>query len=109
MYISASFKKFFAIFIYQYSQVEEKGFRRLTPKQSVGLKHAGVVITFESIEKDASGNITNITVRQDPVSEKNKPKAFIHWVSHPVLASVRSYERLYVLLIITLFLSHSEM
>jgi len=84
-------------------QVEEKGFRRLTPKQSVGLKHAGVVITFESIEKDASGNITNITVRQDPVSEKNKPKAFIHWVSHPVLASVRLYERLYVFQVINYY------
>lgn len=82
------------LFRYQYLQIEEKGFRRLTSKQPVGLKHAGVVITFESMEKDASGNITNIIVRQDPVSEKNKPKAFIHWVSHPVLASVRLYERL---------------
>ncbi|XP_071646231.1 probable glutamine--tRNA ligase [Temnothorax longispinosus] len=78
-----------------FKEIEEKGFRRLTPKQPVGLKHAGVVVTFESIEKDASGNITNIIVRQDPVSEKNKPKAFIHWVSHPVLASVRLYERLF--------------
>ncbi|XP_011173631.1 probable glutamine--tRNA ligase [Solenopsis invicta] len=78
-----------------FKEIEEKGFRRLTPKQSVGLKHTGVIVTFESIEKDASGNITNIIVRQDPVSEKNKPKAFIHWVSHPVLASVRLYERLF--------------
>ncbi|XP_072757333.1 probable glutamine--tRNA ligase [Anoplolepis gracilipes] len=78
-----------------FKEIEEKGFRRLTPKQPVGLKHAGVVVTFESIEKDASGNITNIIVRQDPVSENNKPKAFIHWVSHPVLASVRLYERLF--------------
>jgi glutaminyl-tRNA synthetase len=66
----------------------------LTPKQSVGLKHAGVILTFESIEKDISNNITNIIVTQEPVSEKNKPKAFIHWVSHPILASVRLYERL---------------
>lgn len=75
-------------------QIEEKGFRRLTPKQPVGLKHAGVVVTFQSIEKDASGNITNITVKQELVSESNKPKAFIHWVSNPTLASVRLYERL---------------
>ncbi|KMQ96224.1 putative glutaminyl-trna synthetase [Lasius niger] len=78
-----------------FKEIEEKGFRRLTPKQPVGLKHAGIVVTFENIEKDPSGNITNITVRQDPVSENNKPKAFIHWVSHPVLASVRLYERLF--------------
>ncbi|EFN60585.1 Probable glutaminyl-tRNA synthetase [Camponotus floridanus] len=78
-----------------FKEIEEKGFRRLTPKQPVGLKHVGVVVTFENIEKDASGNIINITVRQDPVSENNKPKAFIHWVSSPVLASVRLYERLF--------------
>lgn len=75
-------------------QVDEKNYRRLTPKQSVGLKYTGIVLTFESIEKDASGNIVNVTVKQEPVSEKNKPKAFIHWVSHPTLASVRLYERL---------------
>ncbi|KAG5318412.1 SYQ ligase, partial [Pseudoatta argentina] len=78
-----------------FKEIEEKGFRRLTPKQSVGLKHTGTIVTFESIEKDASSNITNIIVRNDPVTEKNKPKAFIHWVSHPVLASVRLYERLF--------------
>lgn len=78
-----------------FKEIEEKGFRRLTPKQPVGLKHIGIVVTFENIEKDASGNIMNITVRQDPVSENNKPKAFIHWVSSPVLASVRLYERLF--------------
>lgn len=80
--------------MFVYLQIEEKGFRRLTPKQPVGLKHAGVVLTFESVEKDRSGNITNIIVTQEPISESNKPKAFIHWVSHPVLASVRLYERL---------------
>ncbi|XP_070165578.1 probable glutamine--tRNA ligase [Polyergus mexicanus] len=78
-----------------FKEIEEKSFRRLTPKQPVGLKHTGMVVTFENIEKDASGNIINITVRQDPVSENNKPKAFIHWVSNPVLASVRLYERLF--------------
>lgn len=78
-----------------FKEIEEKGFRRLTPKQPVGLKYTGVVVTFENIEKDATGNIINITVRQEPVSENNKPKAFIHWVSNPVLASVRLYERLF--------------
>ena len=77
-----------------YLQNDEKGFRRFTPNQTVGLKHAGVVLTLKSIEKDATGKITNLIVKQDPVSDKNKPKAFIHWVSHPTLASVRLYERL---------------
>lgn len=73
---------------------EEKGFRRLTPKQSVGLKHAGVVLSVVKIEKDSSGNVTNIVAKQEPVSDKNKPKAFIHWVSNPSLASIRLYDNL---------------
>ncbi|XP_033229804.1 probable glutamine--tRNA ligase [Belonocnema kinseyi] len=78
-----------------FKEIDEKGFRRLTPNQSVGLKHAGVVITLQCIEKDATGKITNLIAKQEPVSDKNKPKAFIHWVSNPTLASVRLYERLF--------------
>ncbi|XP_043287054.1 probable glutamine--tRNA ligase [Venturia canescens] len=78
-----------------FKEEEEKGFRRLSPKQAVGLKHAGVVLTLQKVDKDASGNITNLTVKQEPVSDKNKPKAFIHWVSKPKIASVRLYERLF--------------
>lgn len=81
-------------FYFPYFQNEEKGFRRLTPNQSVGLKHTGVVITFQSLEKDSNGRITNIIAKQEPVSDKNKPKAFIHWVSNPSTASVRLYDRL---------------
>lgn len=40
------------------------------------------------------GNIVNLIVTQESISETNKPKAFIHWVSNPVLASIRLYERL---------------
>ncbi|XP_043260696.1 probable glutamine--tRNA ligase isoform X1 [Colletes gigas] len=78
-----------------FRQKAEKDFRRLTPNQSVGLKHAGVVLTIKEIERDSSSNIVNIIVQQEPISENNKPKAFIHWVSNPVLASVRLYERLF--------------
>ncbi|XP_031827512.2 glutaminyl-tRNA synthetase isoform X1 [Nomia melanderi] len=72
-----------------------KDFRRLTSDQPVGLKHAGVVLTVKKIERDDSGNIVNIIVTQEPASENNKPKAFIHWVSNPALASIRLYERLF--------------
>lgn len=78
-----------------FKEKAEKDFRRLTPNQSVGLKHAGVVLTVKEIERDSSGDIVNIIVKQEPISETNKPKAFIHWVSNPVLASIRLYERLF--------------
>lgn len=78
-----------------FREVEEKGFRRLTPKQSVGLKYIGVVLTLQKIEKDSTGKITGLVVRQEPVNDKNKPKAFIHWVAKPKLASIRLYEKLF--------------
>lgn len=78
-----------------FRETAEKDFRRLTSNQPVGLKYAGVVLTVERVEKDGSGNILNIAVKQEAISEKNKPKAFIHWVSDPVVASVRLYERLF--------------
>ncbi|XP_014606165.1 PREDICTED: probable glutamine--tRNA ligase [Polistes canadensis] len=90
-----TFDKIVYIEASDFREVDEKSFRRLTPKQSVGLKYAGVVLTIESIEKSDNGNITNLIVKQEPVSESNKPKAFIHWVSQPTLASIRLYERLF--------------
>ncbi|XP_034935789.1 probable glutamine--tRNA ligase [Chelonus insularis] len=78
-----------------FKEKEEKGFRRLTANQPVGLKYAGVVLNLMRVEKDKMGKITGLVVRQEPVSDKNKPKAFIHWVSKPKLASIRLYERLF--------------
>lgn len=73
----------------------ERDFRRLTLTQSVGLKYVGVVLTVKGVEKDNAGNIVNVIVEQEPISDSNKPKAFIHWVSNPTLASIRLYERLF--------------
>ncbi|XP_043501637.1 probable glutamine--tRNA ligase [Polistes fuscatus] len=90
-----TFDKIVYIEASDFREVDEKSFRRLTQKQSVGLKYAGVVLTIESVEKSDNGNITNLIVKQEAVSESNKPKAFIHWVSQPTLASIRLYERLF--------------
>lgn len=79
-----------------FKENEEKGYRRLTFKQPVGLKYAGVVLYLQRIEKDASGKITGLVVRQEPVNDKNKPKAFIHWVAKPKISSMRLYEKLFI-------------
>ncbi|KOX71972.1 putative glutamine--tRNA ligase [Melipona quadrifasciata] len=78
-----------------FKEKTEKDFRRLTLNQSVGLKHVGVVLKVKEIKKDNMGNIVNLIVTQEPICETNKPKAFIHWVSNPLLASIRLYERLF--------------
>lgn len=78
-----------------FKEVTEKGFRRLTPDQSVGLKYAGLVITLKNVIKDSSGNVTELLVNCEPTETAPKPKAFIHWVSSPLTCEVRLYERLF--------------
>ncbi|XP_043247011.1 probable glutamine--tRNA ligase [Amphibalanus amphitrite] len=78
-----------------YRAAEEKGYRRLTPGQSVGLRHAGFVIQLEREVRDASGALTELRVTCQPVAAAAKPKAFIHWVASPRPCEVRLYDRLF--------------
>jgi glutaminyl-tRNA synthetase len=76
------------------SQVGDKGYRRLTPNQPVGLRHAGYLIAVTRVLKDSEGNVVELEVKCEPTSVREKPKAFIHWVSQPLNIEVRLYERL---------------
>uniref|UniRef100_A0A1B6GDB6 Probable glutamine--tRNA ligase n=1 Tax=Cuerna arida TaxID=1464854 RepID=A0A1B6GDB6_9HEMI len=78
-----------------FKESPEKGFRRLAPNQTVGLKHAGLVITVVEVVKTPNGCVSELKVTAEPVSNTNKPKAFIQWVSDPVTIEVRLYERLF--------------
>lgn len=77
-------------------QIEEKGYRRLTPCQSVGLRHCGYVIQLQEVVKNAQGGIDHLKVTCHKSTDANKPKAFIHWVAKPLKCEVRLYERLWV-------------
>jgi glutaminyl-tRNA synthetase len=76
--------------------IGEKGFRRMTATQTVGLKYIGLVLTFVTGTEDEKGNMLEIVVRGEPLTAENKPKAFIHWVAKPLFAEVRLYERLFM-------------
>uniref|UniRef100_A0A1B6ID08 Probable glutamine--tRNA ligase n=1 Tax=Homalodisca liturata TaxID=320908 RepID=A0A1B6ID08_9HEMI len=78
-----------------FKESPEKGFRRLAPNQTVGLKHAGLVITVVEVVKTPNGCVSELKVTAEPVSNTNKPKAFIQWVSVPITIEVRLYERLF--------------
>lgn len=75
-------------------QVGDKGYRRLTLKQQVGLRHAGYHIAVSKVLKDSEGNVVELEVKCEPSSVGEKPKAFIHWVSQPLNIEVRLYEKL---------------
>uniref|UniRef100_A0A8C4ETI5 Glutamine--tRNA ligase n=1 Tax=Dicentrarchus labrax TaxID=13489 RepID=A0A8C4ETI5_DICLA len=86
------------IFIEQsdFREVMEKGYKRLTPEQPVGLRHAGYIISVQKVIKDAQGKVVELEVTCCSSDTAEKPKAFIHWVSQPLLCEVRLYERLFL-------------
>uniref|UniRef100_A0A4W5LJB8 Glutamine--tRNA ligase n=1 Tax=Hucho hucho TaxID=62062 RepID=A0A4W5LJB8_9TELE len=87
------------IFIEQsdFREVMEKGYKRLTPDQPVGLRHAGYVVSVQKVIKDAQGRVVELEVHCCSSHEAaEKPKAFIHWVSEPQKCEIRLYERLFL-------------
>lgn len=75
-------------------QITDKGYRRLTPDQPVGLRHAGYVIFVSKVIKDSQDNVVELEVECQPSTTAQKPKAFIHWVSQPLVVHVHQYDRL---------------
>ena len=79
-----------------------KGYFRLTPEQSVRLKHA-YIITCKEIIKDKDGNITEIKAHYHPDSKSGtdtsgiKVKSAIQWVDVKTAkkVEVRVYDRLF--------------
>ncbi|CCD27477.1 glutamine--tRNA ligase NDAI_0K02860 [Naumovozyma dairenensis CBS 421] len=86
---------------------DDKEFFRLTPNQSVGLIKVPHTVSFQSVEKDASGKITKVHVKyeNEPLPEGTKamrPKTYIQWVpvsskyNSPVkIAETRVYNQLF--------------
>lgn len=80
-----------------FKEEADKDFRRLTTKQSVGLRHAGYVIEVSEVVKNDKDQIVEVICICTNVNDiKVKPKAFIHWVSKPIDIEVRLYDMLYV-------------
>ncbi|XP_053576782.1 glutamine--tRNA ligase [Bombina bombina] len=79
-----------------FKEVMEKGYKRLTPDQPVGLRHAGYVISVKNVVKDESGKVIELEVTCVRSDASDKPKAFIHWVSDPLQCEVRLYDRLFL-------------
>ncbi|UYV61121.1 QARS [Cordylochernes scorpioides] len=79
-----------------YRNQADSGFYRLTSSQSVGLRHAGLVIHFTKEIRTEDGHLEAIQVTCSKVDDCKKPKAFIHWVSNPHMCEVRLYNRLFL-------------
>ena len=78
-----------------FKEIDERGYRRLTPNQSVGLRHAGFVISVIDVIKRGGQVVELITEASSVDTVVKKPKAFIHWVHDPVDCEVRLYDKLF--------------
>lgn len=92
---SIAFDKVIYIEKTDFKETPEKGYRRLTSDQSVGLRYANLVIKLKQVIKDQSGNITELICESESVEKAPKPKAFIHYVSNPFEVEVRLYDPLF--------------
>ncbi|XP_043564583.1 glutamine--tRNA ligase [Chiloscyllium plagiosum] len=79
-----------------FREASEKGYKRLTPEQSVGLRHAGFVISVQRVIKNKNGKVVELEATCMKSETSEKPKAFIHWVSNPLICELRLYERLFL-------------
>ncbi|MFC4261628.1 glutamine--tRNA ligase/YqeY domain fusion protein [Ferruginibacter yonginensis] len=85
-----------------FMEVPAKKWFRLAPGASVRLKSA-YIVTCDTFDKDAAGNITTIYCTYHPNSKSGNDssgiavKGVIHWVSaaHAATAEVRLYDRLF--------------
>ncbi|KHJ45111.1 glutamine--tRNA ligase [Trichuris suis] len=78
-----------------FKEQADKSFKRFTASQSVGLKYVGLVLKLTEAKKDALGNVIELVVSVEKLTEENKPKGFIHWVAKPRKCEVRLYDRLF--------------
>lgn len=78
-----------------FKEIPEKGYRRLAPNQTVGLRHSGYVLKVNEIKKNDAGDIVELLCTCESSDVAVKPKAFIQWVSNPIEIEVRLYESLF--------------
>lgn len=80
-----------------FTEEADKSYKRFATNQTVGLRHAGYVLTFVSSETGSDGQVSRIHVTAESVDSAKKPKAFVHWVSSndSKVCEVRFYSRLF--------------
>lgn len=78
-----------------FEEKPDKGFRRLSPTQTVGLRYADIVIKVVDVVRDADGKLVQLNCTYESTETAAKPKAFVQWVAAPVTIEVRLYESLF--------------
>ena len=77
---------------YKLEMKSDKGYKRLSATQPVAIKYAGLVLTFQNQISDNEINVTAETL-----TDKNKPKGFIHYVdaNNALPIKIKAYSQLF--------------
>ena len=76
---------------------------RFAVDQTVGLRHAGLVISVEKLVKDSNDEVVEIIASCASSTEAPKPKAFIQWVRKSICIFFPLFFLLYFLFFSSLF------
>ena len=79
-----------------FKEAPEKGYRRLSPTQTMGLRHAGYVLKVVEVKKDTAGHVVELICSCESAEKAEKPKAYVQWASNPLEIEVRLYESLFL-------------
>lgn len=74
----------------------DKGYKRLSLTQSVGLRYSGYQISVKEVKKDNNGKVVELIATCTKTGEAAKTKGYIQWVSHPVLCEIRLIDKLFI-------------
>uniref|UniRef100_A0A286XU66 Glutamine--tRNA ligase n=1 Tax=Cavia porcellus TaxID=10141 RepID=A0A286XU66_CAVPO len=78
-----------------FKEEPERGYKRLAWGQPVGLRHTGYVIELQRVVKGPGDFVESLEVICRRADAGEKPKAFIHWVSQPLMCEMRLYQQLF--------------
>lgn len=73
----------------------DKGFKRLSLSQPVGLRYTGFQISVKEVKKNADGSVSELIATCEKSGEAVKPKGYIQWVSDPLTIEIRLIEKLF--------------
>lgn len=74
----------------------DKGYKRLSLAQPVGLRYSGYQIAVKEVKKNADGSISEIIATATATGEGVKPKGYIQWVSNPLICEIRLIDKLFM-------------
>merc|ERR1712150_22427 len=74
----------------------DKGYKRLSLAQPVGLRYSGYQISVKEVKKNSEGKVTELIATCEKSGEGVKPKGYIQWVADPIKCEIRLIERLFM-------------